>query len=109
MGSTFPGRHCVYAPADAARADIERAMLSKDFTKLKIIKDKSLFSDKYEFSSDGRFHSQGMKSSHLRKSGHNRLIQLVLIIIPNYLVPTFVMFKNIDKKLNCEWVGVKSS
>ena len=40
--------HCVYAPADAARADIERAMLSKDFTKLKIIKDKSLFSDKYD-------------------------------------------------------------
>ena len=51
--------HCVYAPADAARADIERAMLSKDFTKLKIIKDKSLFSDKYEFSSDGRFHLSG--------------------------------------------------
>ena len=51
--------YCVYAPADAARADIERAMLSKDFTKLKIIKDKSLFSDKYEFSSDGRFHLSG--------------------------------------------------
>ena len=51
--------YCVYAPADAARADIERAMLGKDFTKLKIIKDKSLFSDKYEFSSDGRFHLSG--------------------------------------------------
>ena len=59
--------HCVYAPADAARADIERAMLSKDFTKLKLISGPK-YSVKYEFSSDGRFHSQGMKSSHLRKS-----------------------------------------
>ena len=44
------------------------------------------------------FISQGMKSTHIRKSGHNRLNQLIPIIIPNYLVPTFVMFKNIDKK-----------
>ena len=51
--SPNPNEHfCVHA-------NIERAMLSKDFTKLKIIKDKSLFSDKYEFSSDGRFHLSG--------------------------------------------------
>ena len=52
--------HCVYAPADAARADIERAMLSKDFTKLKLISGNlGRYSDKYEFSSDGRFHLSG--------------------------------------------------
>ena len=51
--------------ADAARADIERAVLSNgtfkpDFTKLKLISGK--ICDKYEFSSDGRFE---MKSSHI--------------------------------------------
>ena len=55
----------VYAPADAARADIEQAVLSNgtfkpDFTKLKLISGK--ICDKYEFSSDGRFE---MKSSHI--------------------------------------------
>ena len=54
--------YCVYAPADAARADIERAVLSNgtfkpDFTKLKLISGK--ICDKYEFSSDGRFQLSG--------------------------------------------------
>ena len=50
--------HCVYAPADAARADIERAMLNKDFTKIKLISGPK-YNPKYEFSSDGRFHLSG--------------------------------------------------
>ena len=50
--------HCVYAPADAARADIERAMLNKDFTKIKLISGPT-YNPKYEFSSDGRFHLSG--------------------------------------------------
>ena len=50
--------YCVYAPADAARADIERAMLNKDFTKIKLISGPT-YNPKYEFSSDGRFHLSG--------------------------------------------------
>ena len=72
--------HCVYAPADAARADIERAMLNKDITKIKLISGPT-YNPRYEFSSDGRFHLSGNEISHVRKSGHNRLIQLARIII----------------------------
>ena len=55
--------HCAYAPADAARADMERAVLSNrtfkpDSTKLKSISGK----DEYEFRSDGRFHLSGNES-----------------------------------------------
>ena len=56
--------HCAYAPADAARADIKRTVLSNgtfkpDSTKLKLISGK--IEDKYEFSSDGGFHLSGNK------------------------------------------------
>ena len=70
--------HCAYAPADAARADMERAVLSNrtfkpDSTKLKLMNMNSVVME--------GFISLEMKSSHLRKSGHCRLFQLALTII----------------------------
>ena len=51
--------HCVFAPADVAHADVARAVLSKDSTKLKTINSGRLIYGEKEFSSDGSFHLSG--------------------------------------------------
>ena len=48
--------HCVFAPAYTARDDVERAVLTKDSTKLKEINGTY---GKREFNSDGKFHLTG--------------------------------------------------
>ena len=48
--------HCVFAPADIARADVERETLTPNSTKLKEIN--GTYGNQ-EFSSDGIFHLTG--------------------------------------------------
>ena len=51
--------HCVFAPANTAQADVERAMLTKDSKRIKLIDRRMYHGDEYEFSCDGKFQLTG--------------------------------------------------